>query len=376
MVRLALAEWGPQLAGQRVLLRSDNSAVVGILRKESSPSEQLRACYLRILQLLRLHRIDLRACHIPGRANGLADRLSRWQPRRNSEDWRFSPQLFAQLDRFVGGHSVDAFAVGANALAQHFWSPVDDTLGKNWAGLTVWANPPFSMLLRVLRHFKTAYSAMPSSTAATFVIPLWGRLGRCWPLLRGARVLGWFPQGSTIFDRPDWDRLDSAAPHSAHHYRVTQSPTPWDAVVIHFPPARFRAAGRMETAGAPLGSHLPGAGAMASLPRLSGSPAADCSALRALPPGLLPAVCARGGAAAGPLPALPALHPAADAAAAAAGPRSAGAAGPAAAGGDGAAGGPGRPAGSGVPPDLSYRGCAATCASARPPACPACPRRR
>ena len=263
---------GARVGCQWVLLRSDNSVVRGILSKETSPSEQLRAVYLRILQLLRRHSIDMRARHIPGRANGLADCLSPWRPQRNSKDWRLTPSCSPSWTASWGSTPWTPL------LTQ--WGPTrscpisDRPLTTRWArtGRASRSGPTRRLqAAQGAAPLKTAYSAMPASTAATFVIPLWGKLTRCWPMLRGARVLGWFPQGSTVFDRPDTDGLDSAVPGSALIHRLNCSITPWYVAVVHssFPPARFRSAGELQGPGAPLGSHRPTAQAMASLPRLS-----------------------------------------------------------------------------------------------------------
>ena len=51
---------------------------------------------------------------------------------------------------------VDAFAEQHNAQLPHFWSPDVDAFTKDWWGThPLWANPPFSMLTRVLYKVKT-----------------------------------------------------------------------------------------------------------------------------------------------------------------------------------------------------------------------------
>jgi len=49
----------------------------------------------------------------------------------------------------------DAFAQPHNALFRDFWSPEDDGLAQDWLGLRpVWANPPFSLLPRVVAKLR------------------------------------------------------------------------------------------------------------------------------------------------------------------------------------------------------------------------------
>ena len=78
-VVVALICWAPLLANCRVLFRSDNVAVVGIINKQTSPC-------MRIMQLVRAmvmqclkFNIIFKAVHIPGINNNIADALSRFQ---------------------------------------------------------------------------------------------------------------------------------------------------------------------------------------------------------------------------------------------------------------------------------------------------------
>ena len=79
---IALLCWGPLLEGRKVIFNTDNTAVVEIINKKSSRCA-------RIMQLVRpfvlqcLHfNVSVKAAHVPGQANIIADALSRFQMER------------------------------------------------------------------------------------------------------------------------------------------------------------------------------------------------------------------------------------------------------------------------------------------------------
>ena len=78
----AVSVWGKELAGKKVVFRSDNQGVVAIINKQTSP-------YLDIIRLVRHFvllcmewNISFRSLHIPGVENEIADALSRFQDSR------------------------------------------------------------------------------------------------------------------------------------------------------------------------------------------------------------------------------------------------------------------------------------------------------
>ena len=60
-----------KLAGKRIIMHCDNEALVFILNKQTSTSPSVMQ-----LLLLLTHRINFRACHIPGALNMIAENLS------------------------------------------------------------------------------------------------------------------------------------------------------------------------------------------------------------------------------------------------------------------------------------------------------------
>ena len=108
----AVATWGAAWANSSVCFYTDNEALVAIINKQTSKEPCVMAL-LRLLILSCLRRnINFTACHIPGRDNTLADRLSRCQiaeflrlaPWANSEPatvpYHVSPAALGTLSRF------------------------------------------------------------------------------------------------------------------------------------------------------------------------------------------------------------------------------------------------------------------------------------
>ena len=78
-IALAVAIWGRQWAGQQVLARCDNSAVVAILRSRTSKHSRVMHLLRSLYFFLAEWDIALRAEHIPGVQNTAADAISRNQ---------------------------------------------------------------------------------------------------------------------------------------------------------------------------------------------------------------------------------------------------------------------------------------------------------
>ena len=77
-VELALASFLPQLAGQNVILMSDNASVVPYIQHQGGTVSR-RLCLMALIIALWMERqaIRLEARYIPGKKNVLADQLSR-----------------------------------------------------------------------------------------------------------------------------------------------------------------------------------------------------------------------------------------------------------------------------------------------------------
>ena len=79
---IAVVLWGHLFRGKRILIRSDNEAVVAILNKQSSKCANImQLVRFFVLQCLK-HNVAFKARHIPGIDNNIADSLSRFQEAR------------------------------------------------------------------------------------------------------------------------------------------------------------------------------------------------------------------------------------------------------------------------------------------------------
>ena len=84
-VVVAVVLWAPLLSGKRIILRSDNEAVVAILNKQTSKCiHVMKLVRFMVLQCLK-YNLLFSAKHIPGKLNNIADALSRFQESRFRE---------------------------------------------------------------------------------------------------------------------------------------------------------------------------------------------------------------------------------------------------------------------------------------------------
>jgi hypothetical protein len=80
-----------------------------------------------------------------------------------------------QLDKEFGPFEIDATSdeTGSNAHFAKFWHAKDDCRTHDWAGLNVFCNLPFSIMLSIILHFIKSKLRSPLGTSATFVVPAW-----------------------------------------------------------------------------------------------------------------------------------------------------------------------------------------------------------
>ena len=78
-VVIAALLWGHERTRRVILIHSDNSAVVHMINKGRSKSLTLMPFLLRLTWHSIKHQFILRAIHIPGHSNAIADSLSRFQ---------------------------------------------------------------------------------------------------------------------------------------------------------------------------------------------------------------------------------------------------------------------------------------------------------
>jgi hypothetical protein len=284
MVKTSLERWGENWRGQRVLVRCDNSVTVSSINKGRVKVSTLYPLFRELQAVCEKYDINLAARHIPGIANGLADRISRWRPKRDDSDWQLDPDLVKHYSALTGQFDVDACAdpLGKNAHVDKYWSSIDDCLDHDWSHLHAWCNPDYDKIGAILDHFKRCFMASPYDTSAVFCLPAW-LTQKFWRKLEGFKLLDFLPEGSDVYTAPDyWQQTpDTAYPDS----RVKRGSTRWGTIIAYHPCASSpssadRCRGREEERH---GDGRPGvinSGHHDNLPMLSGDPARDIILLR------------------------------------------------------------------------------------------------
>ena len=110
---------------------------------------------------LQTQDITLRARHIPGCLNVIADRLS-WPNQPITTEWSHHPEVVNLIFRLWGSLVVDMFATVHNMHLAQFMSPVPepralaiDALSQDWQGRSMYMFPPFPLLNKVTRKLRT-----------------------------------------------------------------------------------------------------------------------------------------------------------------------------------------------------------------------------
>ena len=156
-VWLALMHWSHQLRDQVVLVATDNSTVVSYVNKQGGTRSLTLTREARSLLLwCQEQGISVKARHIPGKLNVLADSLSR-QGQILPSEWSLSKTVFQSLCLLWDTPWVDLFATRWNNKLTQFVSPIPDqtawqvdALSLNWQSLYGYAYPPTSILTLVL----------------------------------------------------------------------------------------------------------------------------------------------------------------------------------------------------------------------------------
>ncbi|GFR51496.1 hypothetical protein Agub_g13861 [Astrephomene gubernaculifera] len=158
------------LSGHAVKVITDNLNTANIINKGAAKAD---ACYEVAYDLLWFcveRDIRLQAEWRPRERNQLADYISKMS---DPDDWSLQRSVFKRLSEMWGPFEVDLFASDSNhhlpTYYSRFFTP--DTAGVDafrfhW-GRKCWANPPFSQLLRVLRHAQTCRARL------CLVAPVW-----------------------------------------------------------------------------------------------------------------------------------------------------------------------------------------------------------
>ena len=158
---LALQHWAPLLQGRQVMITTDNSTVVSYINKQGGTrSPTLLRLTVDLFLWLESQNILVRARHIPGCLNVIADHLSRPNQPIPTE-WSLHPEIVRRIFRFWGTPEIDMFATLLNSHLPRFMSPVlepralaVDALSQDWQGRSIYMFPPFPLLSKVLQKLR------------------------------------------------------------------------------------------------------------------------------------------------------------------------------------------------------------------------------
>ena len=161
-VFLALKEFQDLCIDKIVLVATDNTTVVAYINKEGGMrSGPLCALLWRILTWCTRQKVTLRARHIPGHLNVIADKLSRLGQTIQTE-WSLLQEVFQEICRRWHQPQVDLFATRFNNKLPLFVSPVPDplaiavdALSLPWEDLEAYAFPPTAILGKVVEKLQT-----------------------------------------------------------------------------------------------------------------------------------------------------------------------------------------------------------------------------
>ena len=162
---------------------SGPSKVQGPVSKlNKTHSVEMCALMWKIMTWCHHYQITLKARHIPGCLNVMADLLSRSNQVQSTE-WSLHPQVFKQICLKWFIPDVDLFATRLNHNVPLYVSPVPDqngwdidTLNINWSSLTAYAYPPMALLHRVIQEIRQ------SSCLIIVIAPGWPGMPWFWDL--------------------------------------------------------------------------------------------------------------------------------------------------------------------------------------------------
>ena len=227
-VLLALKGFQEHLQGQNVLICSDNSTVVSYLNKEGGThSIEMCALIWRILAFTNSRRIQIRARHVPGSLNVIADSLSR-RDKVIQTEWSLHQQIFNQICKVWHTPMVDLFATHLNYKLPSYVSPVPDkkawkidALNICWEGLDGYVFCPVAILPQVIQKIITYPCRM------IVLAPGWPGMPWFWDLVDlSTRVPLRLPHWKTLLKQPHSNRFHNNVEYLNLHVWLLDSRNP------------------------------------------------------------------------------------------------------------------------------------------------------
>ena len=187
-VLLTLKEFQTLVSGKIVLIATDNTTVVAYINKQGGMrSGPLCALLWRILVWCDQKAVQIKARHIPGRLNVIADKLSRLGQIIQTE-WSLAPEVFKSICQTWHTPQVDLFATKFNNKLPQFVSPVPDprawavdALSIPWENMDPYAFPPTALLGKVLSKVRDN-----PCRRMIIIAPGWPKMPWFWDLVQMA----------------------------------------------------------------------------------------------------------------------------------------------------------------------------------------------
>ena len=160
-------------SNKRVLLLLDNTTAVSYINHLGGTVSPQATHLVKDLWLWCLRQsISLKAQHLPGKENVIADRESRVM--RDRSDWMLNPTVFHKLQS-LQEMEIDLFASRLTSqLPQYFsWRPdplaiATDAFLQDWSNMKAYANAPWNLIGRVLAKIQEH-----QNTWMILITPLW-----------------------------------------------------------------------------------------------------------------------------------------------------------------------------------------------------------
>ena len=200
---LALRRFMDQCQNQTVLVATDNSTVVAYINKQGGThSAEMCALLWKIMTWCHHYHIILKARHIPGCLNVMADLLSRSNQVQLTE-WSLHPQVFKQICHKWFTPHVDLFTTHLNHKLPLYVPPIPDlkawdvdALNINWMGLTAYAYPPTALLHRVIQKIRQCHYLI------IVIAPGWPGMPWFWDLVQlSAEIPLQLPVSTTLLKK-------------------------------------------------------------------------------------------------------------------------------------------------------------------------------
>ena len=165
-----------ELAGKRILLKTDNQAVFYIINKAGSRDDHVHDLCKTLTWYCIHNDISLVASWIPRDLNTFADFYSKLT---DPGDWMLDPTIFRILSQLWGPYEIDIFASYENHQLPRYYSRYFtptctgvDAFSQPW-GRHGWCNPPFALVGRAILYGRSCKARMCLICPFTPSAPWW-----------------------------------------------------------------------------------------------------------------------------------------------------------------------------------------------------------